>query len=107
MPDINDIRVNFKSLADIRKKYPHLKTILSIGGWTYSINFSDTAADPNKLQRFVDSAYNLMTAYGFDGIDIDWEIPVEGGNNIKHRPEDKQNYTVLLQALRNKIGADK
>lgn len=107
MPDINDIRANFQSLANIKKKYPHLKTILSIGGWTYSVNFSDTAADPDKRQRFVDSAYSLMTNYGFDGIDIDWEIPVEGGNNIKHRPEDKQNYTALLQALRDKIGDDK
>ncbi|MEO1259234.1 MAG: glycoside hydrolase family 18 protein [Bacteroidota bacterium] len=107
MPDINDIRVNFKSLADIRTKYPHLKTILSIGGWTYSVNFSDTAADPVKLQRFVDSAYNLMTTYGFDGIDVDWEIPVEGGNGIKHRPADKENFTTMLQALRDKIGKDK
>ncbi|MEL6659822.1 MAG: glycoside hydrolase family 18 protein [Bacteroidota bacterium] len=107
MPDINDIRANFKALDDIRSKYPHLKTILSIGGWTYSVNFSDVAADATKTQRFVDSAYDLMTNYNFDGLDIDWEIPVEGGNNITHRPADKQNFTTLLQALRDKIGTDK
>ncbi|MBX2877441.1 MAG: LysM peptidoglycan-binding domain-containing protein [Saprospiraceae bacterium] len=107
MPDINDIRANFKSLQDIKGQWPHLKTILSIGGWTYSINFSDVAADPAKRQCFVDSAADLMNTHGFDGIDIDWEIPVEGGNNITHRPEDKQNFTTLLQELRDKIGTDK
>lgn len=107
MPDINDIRANFDALSNIRKKYPHLKTILSIGGWTYSVNFSDVAVDSTKTQRFVHSAYELMTTYNFDGIDIDWEIPVEGGNGIKHRPEDKQNFTALLQALRNKLGTNK
>ncbi|MDB9522924.1 glycosyl hydrolase family 18 protein, partial [Dolichospermum circinale CS-1225] len=46
----------------------------------------------------------LMVKYGFDGLDIDWEYPVGGGEagNI-NRPEDKQNYTLLLQTLRQEL----
>lgn len=44
--------------------------------------------------------------WGFDGIDIDWEYPVEGGLTTNHhRPEDKQNYTLLIEKLRELLDA--
>jgi chitinase len=47
-----------------------------------------------------------VDTYGFDGLDIDWEYPVGGGlgSNI-NRPEDKTNYTLLLQELRSQLDA--
>ena len=36
-------------------------------------------------------------------MDIDWEYPVDGGDNIAHRVEDNVNYTMLLKATRKAL----
>lgn len=99
-----DAENNFGKLLQLKKKYPHLRTLISIGGWTGSKNFSDVALTPDSRTRFADSAVDFIRRYGFDGVDIDWEFPVAGGDegNVK-RPEDKQNYTLLFQSLREKL----
>lgn len=95
---------NFYKLRQLKAQYPHLQTLLSIGGWTWSNRFSDVAADPAARQNFAQSAVHVIRTYGFDGIDIDWEYPVEGGlTGNSERPEDKQNFTLLLQDVRTKL----
>lgn len=100
-----DSRGHFAQLRELKKKYPHLKTLISVGGWTWSNNFSDVAAAPEKRKQFAKTAVEFCNKHGFDGIDIDWEYPVEGGNNITHRKEDKQNFTKLLAEIRAEIKA--
>eukprot|EP00970_Alexandrium_tamarense_P003844 scaffold625_cov202-Alexandrium_tamarense.AAC.21 len=46
----------------------------SIGGWTLSGSFPTVAADPAKRKRFAQECVGLIADYGFDGIDIDWEV---------------------------------
>ena len=94
---------HFGQLKQLKITYPDLRVLISIGGWGWSSNFSDIAADPVKLDTFVTSAVAFATKYDMDGIDIDWEYPVEGGNNIPHRPQDNQNYTMLLQKTRKAL----
>ena len=47
----------------------------SIGGWTLSDNFPAIAANPELREHFAQQCVDLISAYGFDGIDIDWEYP--------------------------------
>ncbi len=97
---------NFNQLIKLKAKHPHLRTLISVGGWSWSEKFSDVALTDASRTVFADSAVAFIVQYGFDGIDIDWEYPVSGGeaDNVK-RPEDKQNFTLLMQKLRAKLDA--
>jgi chitinase len=44
---------NFHQLNELKKKYPHLKTLFSVGGWTLSDPFSEMAASPQARKNFV------------------------------------------------------
>ncbi|GAP63111.1 chitinase [Ardenticatena maritima] len=113
--DAGALRGSFNQLRLLKEQYPHLKVLISIGGWTWSGKFSDVALTDASRQAFVQSCIDLFIkgefggSYGthpgiFDGIDIDWEYPVEGGLT-PGRPEDKQNYTLLLAEFRNQLDA--
>ena len=93
----------FARLRELKQQYPQLKTLISVGGWAGSKNFSDAALSDESRARFADSGVAFIRRHGFDGIDIDWEFPVGGGmaGNVV-RPEDKVNYTLLLRALRER-----
>jgi chitinase len=97
---------NFHQLQLLKQAHPHLQTLISIGGWTESGRFSDVALTPESRGRFARSAVEFMLRYGFDGIDIDWEYPTGGGltGNIE-RPEDAENFVLLLQELRTQLDA--
>ena len=95
---------NFAGLRDLKSRNPSLKSILSVGGWDDSKRFSDAAYSASSREIFAQSCLDFILEHGFDGIDIDWEYPVSGGaaGNTK-RPEDKQNLTRLLGAIRQKF----
>lgn len=97
---------NFDELSKLKAQYPHLKTLIAVGGWGGSANFSEAAATAESREIFAESAVNFIVEYGFDGVDLDWEYPVTGGGPGTYpNPADKDNYPLLLEALRNKLDA--
>lgn len=96
----DESRGHFGQLKQLKQTHPDVKTLISVGGWTWSGNFSQVASTAEGRAAFARSALDFLLTYGFDGVDLDWEFPVEGGNGIPHRPEDKQNYTLLVKAIR-------
>jgi chitinase len=101
--DPPQLRGSFNQLLQLKKKHPHLKTLISVGGWTLSGPFSDVALTEAR-SRFAKSCVAFMLKYGFDGVDIDWEYPVGGGQEgNKTRPADRPNYTLLLAELRRQL----
>jgi chitinase len=97
---------NFKQIDELKKANPQLKTIISVGGWTWSGQFSEISLSNYSRTKFADSAVQFIRAYGFDGVDLDWEYPVSGGLAANHaRAADKHNFTLLLQAVRDKLDA--
>jgi len=92
--------INLRKLSDLKKINPALKILISIGGWSWSKNFSDAVLTDTSTQNFALSAVAIVSKYNLDGIDIDWEYPGMIGDSNMYRPEDKQHYTVLFKELR-------
>lgn len=95
---------NFNQLRLLKERHPHLQTLISVGGWTWSDHFSDVALTDESRQRFAASCVAFMRQYGFDGLDIDWEYPAGGGEpgNVE-RPEDPANFKRLMDELRRQL----
>lgn len=113
---LQPLKGNFNQLRKLKAKYPNLKVLISLGGADWSGGFSDAVSTPEKRQAFVQSCINLYIrgnipglpsgslAGVFDGIDIDWEFPVTGGQ-VPGRPEDSTNFTAVLAEFRRQLDA--
>ena len=80
-----------------------VKVLLSVGGWADSYNFPEAASGSTTRETFAHSCVERIREFGFDGIDIDWEFP--GYADHKGTPDDKVNYTLLLQTTRDSLDA--
>jgi chitinase len=113
LPGPNELRGTFHQLQELKKAYPHLKILISLGGWGQSAGFP-SAAEPDHLRQFVRSCVDTFILGRFDehrqqpgifdGVDIDWEYPVAGGVH-QGRPEDKANFTALVAEFRRQLDA--
>jgi len=105
-PESADYLGNFRQLNVLKQAHPHLQTLISVGGWTWSGRFSDIALTPESRAQFARSCVDFMTRYGFDGIDLDWEYPTGSGNvGNTERPEDPENFVSLLTEFRTQLDA--
>ncbi|WP_330333962.1 glycoside hydrolase family 18 protein [Streptomyces sp. NBC_00536] len=113
---------SFNQLRELKARHPGLKAQISLGGWSWSTHFSDAARTPASRTALVQSCIDLYikgnlprdgarggagAAAGlFDGIDLDWEWPGSPGDtDTTHRPEDKRNFTALVQEFRTQLDA--
>ncbi|MEM1118797.1 MAG: glycoside hydrolase family 18 protein [Bacteroidota bacterium] len=94
-----------RQLQQLKKVNPELKILISVGGWTWSKNFSDAVLTPASREIFAQSAIDFLKNHQLDGIDLDWEYPGLPGNGNTHRPEDKENFTAILKLIREKLNA--
>lgn len=106
---------NFAKMIELKKQFPHLKILLSVGGGTYNKNFANLARDSEKLIKFAQSCVDRLDFYDhpflmddqfkrinhltyqglFDGLDLDWEFSPSGVT-----PEVSQAYTKFIGELR-------
>lgn len=103
LTNLNTDTINFRKLNELKKINPDLQILISIGGWTWSKNFSDAVLTPTSRIKFAKSSVDIVRQYKLDGVDIDWEYPGQRGDNNKFRPEDKENFTLMFKGLRKEL----
>lgn len=96
---------NVKAIVALKKQYPHLKIMVSMGGWSGCAPCSDLFADAKHRKTFAQTTLNLLTKYHLDGIDLDWEYPaIEGFPGHKYDSADRPHFTALVHELRKALG---
>ncbi len=71
-----------------------VKVLISIGGGDgiEGPRFNKMATSETSRQAFVRNVRDFLIKYGYDGVDIDWEVP---------NASDRANCTTLMQELRS------
>lgn len=89
----------------LKQRYPDLKILPSIGGWTLSDPFFGFTDKKNR-DTFVASVKEFLLTWKFyDGVDIDWEYPGGTGANpdLGDPEKDGQAYVDLMKELRQML----
>lgn len=96
-----------RQLVALKERYPNLKIMVSVGGWSGCSFCSDLFASDEHRKNFAKTTVALFKQYGIDGLDLDWEYPaIEGYPGHKYDTADKNNFTELIKALRQEMGND-
>ncbi len=99
-PEVQGLKL--QQLVDQKERNPELKVMIACGGWGAD-GFSDMALTEQSRSGFIESAIEFVKRYELDGIDIDWEYPSISGAGTMARPEDRENFTLLMKGLREQL----
>ena len=84
------VQADLQKIPSLRQQNPSLKVLLSVGGWG-ARGFSGAAATKDTRAVFIQSALAIIEKYGLDGIDLDWEYPVNGAwGLVASQPADRR-----------------
>ena len=85
-------------LTGLKSKYPKLKVLVSLGGWTGCKTCSEVFSTDKGRKDFAISTARIIEQYNADGIDLDWEYPVvPGPPGHPYSEEDRDNLLCLLK----------
>lgn len=102
--DYDNGKGHYRTITRLRRKFPGLKMILSVGGGVDN----DRDEEHNKYltllessdarKSFISSAYSLIKTYDFDGIDLAWQFPANRPKVISG------TFGSLWSDLKNTVG---
>ncbi|XP_075396653.1 chitinase-3-like protein 1 [Tenrec ecaudatus] len=87
----NDVTL-YDMLNSLKKRNSNLKTLLSVGGWTFGTErFSRIASNTQSRRTFIKSVPAFLRIYGFDGLDLAWLYPTR---------RDRSHFTTLVKEMK-------
>ena len=93
-------------LEEIRAWNPEIRILLSLVNNQGENNaFTTVCADPQLRQVFAENCADLVAKHGYDGVDLDWEYPCVPSNFQDSSPQDRDNFTETLRAIRKVFDA--
>ncbi|KAJ5326544.1 hypothetical protein MYU51_014673 [Penicillium brevicompactum] len=107
MPEVEE--KTLKDFTALKERNPHVVLGVSLGGWTFNDNKTDTqkvfaelSSTEKNRSKFIDKLLSFMRHYGFNAVDIDWEYPGAPDRQPKDwdSTDDGKNYVKLLQDIR-------
>ncbi|XP_037937618.1 chitinase-like protein Idgf4 [Teleopsis dalmanni] len=123
----------YRALTNLKKKYPHLKVLLSVGGDSDIVDpdsnkYLTLLESSNARIPFINSAHSLIKTYGFDGLDLAWQFPKNKAKKVhsgigkfwkgfkkiftgdfvvdEKSEEHKEEFTALVRELKNAFRPD-
>ncbi len=77
------------------------KVFIAVGGWSYNniplqSTFEEATKTPELRKKLAESIVSVVSDYGFDGVELDWEYPNE---------YSAQNYEALILELDSLLSA--
>ncbi|XP_014099295.1 chitinase-like protein Idgf4 [Bactrocera oleae] len=123
----------YRTVTGYKKKYPHLKVLLSVGGDRDEVDpdnnkYLTLLESTNARIPFINSAHSLVKTYGFDGLDLAWQFPKNKAKKVhsgigklwkgfkkifsgdfvvdEKAEEHKEEFTSLVRELKNALRPD-
>ncbi|GJN82455.1 hypothetical protein PLIIFM63780_005995 [Purpureocillium lilacinum] len=83
------------ALAELKRKNPHIKTLVSVGGASASAEFPALAAREKSRHTFANQIREFCDRHSLDGVDVDWEHPKSH--------DEGRHFVKLLHSIRRTL----
>jgi chitinase len=105
--DTSGLFGNFGQFKKLRDSGKQMNIVLSLGGWTWSKNFSPAVSTETTRTNLINNIVNTLKKYPiFSGVSLDWEYVSNDGVNYGNvgniaNSQDSANFVLFLQKLRS------
>jgi len=97
LPENNGFK-GYTKFTGLKKLHPHLRFLLSVGGWNEGVQkYSNLASNETLRKEFAIQSAEFLKEFEFDGLNFYWDFPGDTGRG--GTTADKENLSHLLEEI--------